>query len=122
MLNIDKLNWNLPEEQQRRQIETLRLEDDGEIETLILPPGKKDCWQNCAIVLSGLDDATLTRFLPGVLQWFRDLNWPGVDTIEKRLKQMPEETVKTAVSAAVARADREGDEDWAENLQTVLGR
>ena len=63
MLNIDKLNWNLPEEQQRRQIETLRLEDDGEIETLILPPGKKDCWQNCAIVLSGLDDATLTRFL-----------------------------------------------------------
>ena len=46
MLNIDKLNWNLPEEQQRRQIETLRLEDDGEIETLILPPGKKDCWQN----------------------------------------------------------------------------
>ena len=74
------------------------------------------------MVLSRLDDATLTRFLPDILHWFQDLNWPGVDVIEKRLKQMPEETVKTAVSAVIARAEREGDEEWVENLQTALGR
>ena len=46
----------------------------------------KSVWRNCAIVVSEKNDQELLPYLPDMLLWIQDLNWPGADLILMRLK------------------------------------
>lgn len=120
MINIDSLSWDLPEEQQRQNIARICIESDDDIKMLILPYQKQRCWENCAILLSKLDDDVLIPFIPQLLEWYKDLNWPGLDIIHKRIKQFPSDVVNVALASALNIAKTEDDEEWVENLHSVF--
>ena len=120
MVRVESLSWYLPEEMQKANIENMRIECDDDIRALILPDWQQYCWENCAIVLSKLDDATITRFLLELLEWCKDINWPGADIICKRIKQLPKETVRGAFTSVLETARNEKDYQWEEHLQIAF--
>ena len=72
---------------------------------------------NCAAVLSNLSDDRFIRFLPNIFEWFKDINWPGVDIIENRILKLPINSVKNVFSEIIDKAIRENDIQWKENLR-----
>ena len=90
-INIDELykmlSWNSSFEDQAHGIETARDLDD--LSLLILPYANgesKSVWENCAKALYDISDNRLEKHLPSLLEWLRDLNWPGALIILDRLK------------------------------------
>lgn len=120
MVEINSLSWDLPEDEQRQNIGNLQIECDEDIRELILPYRRQECWENCALALSNLDDATILRFLPRLLEWFKDLNWPGVNIIRLRILRLPKDKVHNALINVLAKASGEEDEEWIENLHTAF--
>ncbi len=116
VIDIDSLSWYLPIEKQRANIDNVKYISDDDVERLILPHYKQTCWENCAVLLSTLDDQRFISFLPKILEWYKDLNWPGIEVIGKRIREIPPYLVKDAVTVALRNAKNENDEEWYENL------
>ena len=81
MINISDLSWGLPAEKQHEAVLKTEPVTDEDIRCLILPDKHKDCWENCAKILVKLNDDKLVEYLPSILEWFMDLNWPGISII-----------------------------------------
>ena len=118
MVDISKLSWFLPENEQNKNIARIDFLSDADIVSLILPYGQKECWMNCAVVLSGLEDARLVPFLPKILEWYKDLNWPGIEVIHRRLQKLSVQQINAAVNYAIHQAKKENDEEWHDNLSS----
>lgn len=61
-----------------------------EIDKFILPISpeySKNVWLNCAKILDEKTDQELSPYLPELLEWLQDLNWPGTFIIIERLKR-----------------------------------
>lgn len=117
MICIDALSWTLPIHEQKAYMSVIQSLTDQDVDMLILPPGKQDCWENCAILLSELlDDTRLIAFLPHMLEWYKDLNWPGIEVVGTRIKKIPAFQLSVAIQVALDKAKIEGDEEWYENL------
>ena len=119
-MNIELLSWHLPEHEQRANMAALKIDSDEVLQALLLPVGMKDCWQNCAVVLASLDNSRLLPFLPELLEWYKDMNWPGFDIINRRISLYPNFVLQEAVDDALRRAADEHDVEWYENLQTAF--
>ena len=116
MCNIDEimnmLDWNNNAETQQKGIELAK--DIKSINVFILPmhPGcSKNVWDNCAIILADKSDEVLNPYLIRLLEWIKDINWPGALIILDRLKRFSETSmlyfaVKVCVKKAVATNDR----------------
>lgn len=90
MCNIDQimdmLDWNNPPEIQEKGRALAR--DVRCINVFIQPghPGHvKNVWDNCALILAERSDVELRPYIPNLLQWLIDINWPGAYCIEDRL-------------------------------------
>ncbi|MBR0463991.1 MAG: DUF5071 domain-containing protein [Clostridia bacterium] len=116
MIDIDTLDWSLPISEQSSNIARYQPVNDNEIPCLILPFRKKNCWRNCAILLSTIDNSRLAPFLPQILEWYKDLNWPGFEIISKLIRRFSNEQIIEAVHIASHRALIEDDMEWYENL------
>ena len=116
MIDIDMLDWNLPNNEQSANISGYQPVSDNEIPCLILPFRKKNCWKNCAILLSTIDNSRLVPFLPQILEWYKDLNWPGFEIISKLIHRFADEQIEEAVRIALQRSSLENDMEWYENL------
>ena len=116
MIDIDMLDWSLPDSEQYANIAKYQPVSDDEIPCLILPFRKKNCWKNCSILLSTIDNARLVPFLPQILEWYKDLNWPGFEIISKLIMRFSNEQINNAVHIALHRALSENDMEWYENL------
>lgn len=89
------LNWQSSLGNQRRGIKSARELED--LSLLILPDanGKsKSVWENCARALYEISDDRLEKYLPLLLEWLQDLNWPGSLIILNRLKSFSGEKLK----------------------------
>lgn len=81
------LNWQSRFGDQLRGIKLARNLDD--LSLLILPCANgesKSIWENCARALYEISDDRLEKYLPSLLEWLQDLNWPGAIIILDRLK------------------------------------
>lgn len=81
------LNWQSRFGDQLQGIKLARNLDD--LSLLILPCAKgesKGIWENCARALYEISDDRLEKYLPSLLEWLQDLNWPGALIILDRLK------------------------------------
>ena len=81
------LNWQSSVDEQVKGIRLARNLDD--LSLLILPYANgesKGLWENCAKALSEISDDRLEKYLPSLLEWLQDLNWPGALIILDRLK------------------------------------
>ena len=116
MIDIDSLDWGLPQEIQIQNIKKVQISCDEDVRQLIMPYRKQNSWHNCAVILAKLDNVTILRFLPDLLGWVKDLNWPGADVILERINLLPMEQMQPLCKAAYTLAMNEKDEQWAENL------
>lgn len=98
---LNMLDWNAPKEVQKQGIEQAK--KTGEIKCFIQPTSQKhnkNVWDNCALVLAQKSDAELEPYLPELLEWTQDLNWPGALVITDRLKKFSGGKLKAPFIAA----------------------
>jgi len=89
------LNWQSSFDDQQKGIKLARSIND--LSLLILPCANgesKGIWENCARALYEIPDDQLEKYLPSLLEWLQDLNWPGALIILDRLKIFSGEKLK----------------------------
>lgn len=117
------LHWQNPENIQRKGIELAKKLTD--LSPLILPiyEGSQSIWDNCAKALSELSDDRLEKYLPLLLEWLQDLNWPGALTILERFIIFSGEKLKNPfikqVKYAISLNSEEGLR-WLDYLSELL--
>jgi hypothetical protein len=92
MADIDSimrlLDWNNPQSEQEKGRD---LAKDVECINVFLQPlsehFNKNVWDNCARILEKRSDRELQPYLPFLLSWVEDMNWPGAEIILERLKE-----------------------------------
>ena len=116
MIDVAGLSWKLPTHLQQKNRCNVHYVSDEEIEKLILPDYGQDCWENCAILISTIDNERLIPYLPRIFEWYKDLNWPGIEIIDQKVKQMSPELIRDALKTTIQRAQNDNDTEWCENL------
>ena len=117
------LHWQNSENIQRKGIELAKKLTD--LSPLILPiyEGSQSIWDNCAKALSELSDDRLEKYLPLLLEWLQDLNWPGALTILERFIIFSGEKLKNPfikqVKYAISLNSEEGLR-WLDYLSELL--
>ena len=117
------LHWQNSENIQRKGIELAKKLTD--LRPLILPiyEGSQSIWDNCAKALSELSDDRLEKYLPLLLEWLQDLNWPGALTILERFIIFSGEKLKNPfikqVKYAISLNSEEGLR-WLDYLSELL--
>ena len=118
---MDMLDWHMPAEIQTEGISLAR-----NIETIIpfiqplTPQHNKNVWENCAVIISERSDEEIKPYLPEVLEWLQDMNWPGAFCIMNRLKNHSDKnSILSAISVCVQKAKSGNDEIWEDNLLTL---
>ena len=91
-----------------------------DLRTLVIPYGHKDLFGVCAEVLSQLPIDVFDGVAVEVTRWFQDLNWPGCNLIENKLRQLPEQRLHQVVALGIAEAKKERDDEWEYNLSEVF--
>lgn len=89
------LNWKSRFGDQLKGIKLAKNLDD--LSLLILPCAdgeSKGMWENCARALYEISDERLEKYLPSLLEWLQDLNWPGALIILDRLKNFSGKKLK----------------------------
>lgn len=115
------LNWEEPEEIRTKGICLAKEIED--LSLLILPPAEPSVWECCARILSEKNDLALAPYLARLLDWLRDLNWPGASIILDRLKKFPGEQLKEPFIAQLAQAkslDNDEGQMWLDYLSELL--
>ena len=95
--------------------------DEYDVAELILPMRGKPYFERCAYVLSRMPTDFIAGHAVELLEWFQDVNWPGVDAIYTALRRLPEAEIAMAVKKALETARMAKDEEWAYNLCEKFG-
>lgn len=118
------LNWHSRFGDQLQGIKLARNLDD--LSLLILPSANgegKNIWENCARALYEISDDRLEKYLPSLLEWLQDLNWPGALIILDRLKIFSGEKLKKPFIDRFSYADNLNNEEglmWLDRLSELL--
>lgn len=126
MYNIDKimdmLDCNNSIEIQKKGIELAK--NVKCINVFILPKNlkyNKKVWENCAKILTDKTDEILNPYLMKILEWIKDINWPGALTIVNRLKKFYDtEMLSFATKECTKIASSTNNHSWLENLSKLL--
>ncbi|MBQ3083987.1 MAG: DUF5071 domain-containing protein [Clostridia bacterium] len=128
MANINEiykmLNWKSNSIDQLRGIKLARELDD--LSLLILPFSNgesKGIWENCARALYEISDERLEKYLPSLLAWLQDLNWPGALIILDRLKFFSGKKLKVPFIDLFTYAENLNNEEglmWLDHLSELL--
>lgn len=117
-MNIDEifnlLDWNNSETLQQKGREAARKIQNFYI--LIQPGYNKPIWDNCALVISEKSDDELDPHIYRLLEWIKDLNWPGAGIILDRLKEMDTGVLIGWFHCCARDALTLKDEPWLRNL------
>ena len=121
---LDMLDWNAPADIQSvgramaRNIQVL----EPFIQPLT-PKYNKNVWENCAIILSEKNDEELKPYLPELLEWLQDMNWPGAFRIRDRLQRFSDKNkLQRAISICIEKSRDLGDEIWERNLLWLISK
>ena len=119
-LLVAALNENAPAERRADARRRILAQPNFDDRQLMHPFPWKNCWAGCADVLRELNDERLTPFLPDLLEWIIDLDWPGAQTVFDRLSRMAPDHLHPALDKAMKRAEAEGDAEWRQNLARLV--
>lgn len=108
---INDLNWNMPEETQRKAIENLIDIDEENIHLLVLP-GDKSMWENAAIVLKEIGYPKIKPIISELFNWLQDMNWPGAWTVFEILKTIDKLILTPHIEVTLRKAASEEDNMW----------
>ena len=93
--------------------------DRIDLSLLILPSGRKDAWENAAEVLARIGSPHIDAHVPALLEWLKDLNWPGARTLLDLCRSLDRATLQPHVEAALKAARTECNADWEDTLRDL---
>lgn len=121
---LDMLNWHQPEEvQQQGIILAASVKDLTPFLQPVNAKHNKNVWENCAMILITRSDEELVPYLPRLLEWLQDLNWPGALIILDRLKIFSGEKLKRPFMELFVYANSLHNEEglmWLDSLSDLL--
>ena len=77
-------------------------------------------WKNCATVICEKTDEELNSYKYEMLEWLRDLNWPGAFLIMERLEKMNPQLLLNATIYAVKQGLLLKDNEWLTYMSYLL--
>lgn len=80
----------------------------------------KSAWVPCAKLIAERTDDELEPYLFKLLEWIKDMNWPGADIIFERLWAMPDEMIENHVQYCKKLAAQVNHTDWMEMLDELI--
>ena len=113
-VDIDTLFVMLDEEQPT-EVQEAALREARKIKSLSVfmqPIEYGWSWENCAKVICEKTDEELNSYKYEMLEWLRDLNWPGAFLIMERLEKMNPQLLLNAAIYAVKQALLLKDNEW----------
>ena len=90
------------------------------LSVLMQPVEYKLSWKNCAKVICEKNDEELNSYKYEMLEWLRDLNWPGAFLIMERLEKMNPQLLLNATIYAVKQALLLKDNEWLTYMSYLL--
>ena len=108
---ISNLKWDYSTEVQQEAIEKL-IQIDEKYISLLIQPIDKNHWENAALVLKKIGYPRNKIAIPGLLEWLKDLNWPGAWTVLETLQSIDIEVLLPHIKNAINEATEENDEMW----------
>ena len=119
---IRDLDWSKPEEVQKKSIEQLLKMHDSELIFLAQQNElcHKYCWHNAAAILKAIGYPRIRPVIPYLMEWFQDINWPGVVTIVETLRTINPNELIPYIEEASKRSIDENDDCWAFGLVTLI--
>ena len=89
------------------------------IQPIVPVKNSKSVWEPCAKVIALKSDGELEDYMYLLLEWLRDMNWPGAEIIFERLSQIPSVKIRDYVEFSMNLAKRDKDESWLQTLEAL---
>lgn len=118
--NIKTMSYSISEQELKSTIEEILRDDSFDYLKLMQPIQGKNYWENCAKILCGLDKGKMSQYIPAMLEWLQDLNWPGAVRVLIHLKSFPNEIIKKPLEDDVYRAVEAKDDEWLYGLSSFI--
>lgn len=80
----------------------------------------KECWHNASVVLKQIGYPNNKEALPYLVEWFQDLNHPGVENIIELLREIDKNELKPHIEHGILKAIQDKDVDWGLGLLTLI--
>lgn len=85
------------------------------------PGYSKSVWENCASIICERSDEELTPYIPEMIQWLEDLNWPGAEQIQQRLIAFQNvERLAMTLDGGIPELEKLGKRSWLMFLSDLL--
>jgi len=117
-MEIERLSWSNAVDEQEKAVSEYANCDAIDLRAFIMPFGRKDCWANCAKVISARPDKEIIEIGLELFEWLQDLNWPGAMEIVSRLEKLPSDVLRKLYRASLEKA--KNDEEWSYYLKEVF--
>jgi hypothetical protein len=108
---LDNLSWTNPQKIQQEAINKLISLDNIDVLRL-LQPGDKSCWENSAKIIKEIGYPRISIAIPGLLEWIKDLNWPGASIIMEVLENIESGVLIPYIENGLKKANDEKDSVW----------
>lgn len=119
MFDLDDLSWNASPARQVGAIEWFG-QDGHDLSRFLQPNGRKDVWDNCAVILTRAKPDHIAPHLLAMAAWLQDPNWPGADRIADHLRRLPDGVKTPLITEARRRARACDDRQWLDGLDRLL--
>lgn len=111
------LDWNSSREAQE---EGIRIGLQRQNLEIFLQTYDKGIWENSARILAQKSDEELKKYIPKLLEWLQDINWPGAIIILNRLKKIDGKLLIKDFEMAIKKAREEEEVNWIYSLSHLL--
>lgn len=118
---LEDLSWSNRDEVCEKAINELINIPVDYLHLLVLPNSRKDIWHNCAVVLHRIGYPKIIPIVPELLEWLKDLNWPGTKSIIDLLCTVDKTILLPHFETAIKKAKAEQDDDWIDGLIAFKG-
>lgn len=112
VLLVNKLHWDMPEDEQKSAIETIKstvAEDDYD---LLIFSGHTFTWPNIVEILKEVGYPKNKKALPSLISLLKDLNWPGAREGMSVLKEADKSFLIPILEVAIEEAHNTNDGNW----------
>lgn len=118
---LNNISWNCSQSLQDSAINELSTIDDDIILKLI-QPGDKSHWENAAKIFVKIGYPRIIIAVPGLLEWIKDMNWPGANIIMEVLGGIEENVLVPYIEDALIKAKNENDTVWIAWIKELLNK